>query len=77
MQSLIFVYHNDEKKVIKVLSLSQAKERNDELLDSGWRHTATIDPCVWIEYLYNKTESIDIVSEIRELSTKKSGVDGN
>ena len=67
--SLIFVYHNDEKNKIKVLSLTQAKERNDDLLANGWKHTATIDPRLWIEYLFNETEAEDIVAEIRELSS--------
>ena len=36
---------------------------------NGWKHTATIDPRHWIEYLFNETEAEDIVAEIRELST--------
>ena len=32
---LNFVYYNDEKNKIKVLSLSQAKERNNDLLWHG------------------------------------------
>ena len=67
--NLVFVYYSQETKEIKVLNLQDAKSQNDELITKGWSHTATLDPCKWIEYLFNGTESEDIVAEIRELST--------
>lgn len=67
--SLIFVYYNEEKKKIKVLSLSEAKEQNDLLLTNDWIHTATLDPRKWLEYLFNEAEAEDVIADIRELST--------
>lgn len=67
--SLIFVYHSEEKKKIKVLSLNEAKEQNDNLLANGWKHTATLDPLKWLEYLFNEAEAEDVIADIRELST--------
>lgn len=48
---------------------SMYKSQNDELMQRGWSHTATIDPCKWIEYLFNETEPEDIIAGVRELST--------
>lgn len=62
----VFVFSKEGK--IKVLGLEKAKEQKVELLKNGWEHTATIDPCVWIEYLFNQSEDVDIVAEVRELS---------
>jgi hypothetical protein len=67
--NLIFVYYRQETKEIKVLNLNDAKIQNDELIERGWSHTATIDPCKWIEYLFNESETEDIIAGVRELST--------
>lgn len=67
--NLVFVYYRQETKEIKVLNLNDAKSQNDELIEKGWSHTATIAPCKWIEYLFNETEPEDIIAGVRELST--------
>lgn len=67
--SLIFVYYSEAKKKIKVLSLNEAKEQNDTLLESGWSHTATLDARKWLEYLFNEAEAEDVIADIRKLST--------
>ena len=67
--NLAFVYYRQETKEIKVLNLNDAKSKNDELIQRGWSHTATIDPCKWIEYLFNETEPEDIIAGVLELST--------
>lgn len=66
MNNLVFVYSKDNQ--IKVLGLEKSRELNKALLSDGWKHTQTIDPCVWIEYLHNKCEDIDIVDEVKSLS---------
>lgn len=67
--NLVFVYYRQETKEIKVLNLNDAKSQNDELIQRGWLHTATINPCKWIEYLFNGTEPEDIIAGVRDLST--------
>lgn len=65
--SLIFVYHNEEKKKIKVLNLNEAKSKSENLLAKGWKLTATLDSRRWIEYLFNECEPEDVIANIREL----------
>lgn len=51
---IIFVY--SKNKIIKVLDLDEAL--NNTLLQQGWTHTATLNPCANIEYLCNKSKSV-------------------
>lgn len=62
----VFVYHKNDE--IKVLDLETAKKLNDKLLKEEWNHTATLDPCAWIECLFNLSEDTDIIAEVRGLS---------
>ena len=52
--NIVFVY--SKNGIIKVLDLDKAK--NNTLLQEGWVHTATLDPCAYIEYLCNESSSI-------------------
>lgn len=53
----IFVYAKDGK--IKVLGLESALDGGEDKLKSeGYTHTATIDPCRFIEYLCNESKSV-------------------
>lgn len=53
----IFVYAKDSK--IKVLDLESALDGGeDKLKNEGYIHTATIDPCRFIEYLCNESKSV-------------------
>ena len=52
--NIVFVY--SKNGIIKVLDLSEAK--NNTLLLEGWVHTATLDPCAYIEYLCNQSKTI-------------------
>jgi hypothetical protein len=67
MNVLIFVYHNKERNKTKVLNHQKAEEKNKQLIANGWKHTATLDACVWIEHLCNNCEEVDLVSEIKDL----------
>jgi hypothetical protein len=51
---IVFVY--SKNGLIKVLDLDEAK--NNTLLQQGWMHTATLDPCAYIEYLCNESKAI-------------------
>lgn len=67
MSALIFVYYDKENNKTKVLDHSKAKEYNDQLINDGWKHTATLDACVWIEHLCNNCEEVDLIEEIINL----------
>jgi hypothetical protein len=51
---IVFVY--SKNGIIKVLDLDEAI--SNKLLQEGWVHTATLDPCAYIEYLCNQSKSI-------------------
>ena len=52
--NIVFVY--SKNGIIKVLDLNE--DLGNTLLQQGWVHTATLDPCVYIEYLCNQSKSI-------------------
>jgi hypothetical protein len=64
MEKIVFVYSKNDK--IRALSLSEAQEQRDFLLKDGYKHTATIDPCLWIENLVNG-DGDDAKKELNEL----------
>lgn len=63
IDATIFVYHKDNK--IKCLSFENLKDHN-QLILNGYTHTATINPCLFIENLFNN--DVDIINEIKLLS---------
>jgi len=69
LETTLFIYYKD--KEIKALGLTDAKENHQELIAEGWEHTATINASVWIEYLFNKCEAVDVMDEILSLSKEK------
>jgi hypothetical protein len=67
VNNTVFVFHKDG--VIKVFDLETLKSLEDQsLLSQGWQHTATLNPCVFIEYLANNKEYVDIINSIKKLS---------
>lgn len=62
--TFVFVYCKENK--LKVLDTEAAKEQGQQLLLDGWKHTATLDPCKWIEHLFN--DAYDLEGELKELS---------
>ena len=58
MENTIFIYAKDGK--VKVLSIEDAKAQAESLLSDGWKHTATLDACIWIEYLCNSCYDVEI-----------------
>jgi len=67
VNNTVFVFHKDG--VVKVFDLETLKSLEGESLASqGWQHTATLNPCVFIEYLANNKEYVDIINSIKKLS---------
>jgi hypothetical protein len=51
MENTVFIYSKNGE--VKALSLNQAKEKEASLKNEGWKHTATLDPCKFIEHICN------------------------
>jgi hypothetical protein len=64
----IFVFIYAKGKEIKVLNIEESKRLNVELKSNGWKHTQTLDACVWIQYLHNNCEGVDLFDEVKSLS---------
>lgn len=55
----VFIFAKDGK--IKAFS----KPNTEQLKSEGWKHTATLDACRYLEYLHN--EEVNQVNSIRSL----------
>ena len=55
----LYIY-TKPKHVTKVLTHNKAIWRHDKLIAEGWKHTATIDPQLWIKELLKLNESKQI-----------------
>ena len=65
-RGIVFVYHKDNN--IKVLELDNAVKDGETLLKKGYTHTTTLDPCTFIEYLFNKCNDKERIKTIKDLS---------
>ena len=62
LNRMLFIYALDG--VIKCLSADEIQET--ELIAAGWKHTATIDPALWIEAMANgKEDPSDMLDELQ------------
>ncbi len=66
MDEIVFVYAKKGK--IIVLNASDANRLNKEYIEKGFKHTATLNACVYIQHLHNMSDKIDISKEIKSLS---------
>lgn len=60
----LFVYSKSGK--VKVLDPKDSKDEHEYLIADGWKHTATLDPVKFIEYLSNSSAN-EILSTIKGL----------
>lgn len=67
----IFIFIYAKEKEIKVLNNTDAIKQKDELILDGWKHTCTLDPCIWIGYLHNVCEAVDLYDEVSSLSRQQ------
>lgn len=65
---MMVVYVFSKDGIIKCLSDDQVQHM--ELIDSGWTHTATLDPCLYIESLHNDQVK-NCLENVRSLSIVK------
>lgn len=59
LNSIVFVYSKDGK--VKVLDLEYATIKGNDLILKGWKHTATLEACKFIESLLNDAEDFEIL----------------
>ena len=65
-RTIVYVYAKDGK--IMVLDTENSKALHPHLIEGGWKHTQTIDACLFIEKFYNKRYDIDFVQELNDLT---------
>ena len=64
-QTFLFIY--SRKGEVKVLNLNDSINFEQSKERKKWKHTATIEPCVFIENLCNRCANNEIIEEINEL----------
>ena len=62
----IFIYSRDGK--IKVLNFETSKVLHNEMIEKGWVLVHSINPCIFIEYIFEKSDT-EIINSIRSLNT--------
>ena len=67
---IVFIYQKGN--VTRVLSsgMEDTQQRSEQLLKNGFIHTTTLDARVFIEYICNLKEEVDVYSEVQELKRK-------
>ena len=63
-ETFLFIYSDGTDK--KVLDIDQAKSQNLQLISKGYKHTSTIDPQTWINYVANCSQK-DLKQAIKDL----------
>ena len=65
-RAIVYVFAKDNE--IMVLDTTNARALHAHLIEGGWKHTQTIDACLYIKNLYNKRCEIDLVQELNDLT---------
>ena len=60
----IFIYSS--KKKVKVLNAEQAKKDHNWLIELGYKHKATVDASIYLEFLLNLNDK-NILKEIKDV----------
>ena len=63
-ETFLFIYSDGTDK--KVLDIDQAKTQHLQLISKGYKHTSTIDPQKWINYVANCSQK-DLKQAIKDL----------
>lgn len=66
MDTIIFIYAKKNK--IKALNLEYARKKETALISKGWAHTQTIEPCIFIQHLFNECQDFDIIHKVKSLN---------
>ncbi len=60
---IIFVYARDGG--VRCLNYYESIHFAAQMVRDGWKHTATIDPAIWIEHLCNDAVTDDKINELK------------
>lgn len=66
MNHIVFVYFKDGK--IKALDVEQGKINHQKMINEGWKHTSTLNPCIFIEQLFNEIPESELRKSIQSLA---------
>ncbi len=61
----LFIYAKDGKILVK--DLDQSHYCHKAMLKDGWKHTATINPAIFIQNLHNQCNYEEMVKQITDL----------
>ena len=64
-QSFVLIYVKEGE--IKVLSLDESERLHENLIKNNWKHVQTLDACVWVKYLLENCEAVDLYDEVMSL----------
>lgn len=53
LSSIVFLYVKEGK--IKTFSSNLTKEKHEEMLKNGWKHTSMVNACRFFEEIFNNT----------------------
>jgi ABC-type Zn2+ transport system substrate-binding protein/surface adhesin len=72
---LLFIYCKDGKSAV----LDADEAQHDHLMISnGWKHTATIDPHLWVAAVLNEGRAEEMIAELKgEEPTEQSSTSGD
>jgi hypothetical protein len=65
-QTIVFIYSKDNN--VKVLSIEESKKLHNELISEGWKHTSTLNACVFISELCNNIPDSELRNCINSIS---------
>jgi hypothetical protein len=68
LMNAIFIYAKGNQ--IKCFDIDEATKKNLHLIDDGWIHTHTLDPCLFMQYLHNECDANLRNDEIGKLNQK-------
>ena len=68
-QYFVFVYYKIGD--LKVLTLSESQSFHDSLIQQGYEHTATLDPCLWIRAIFGADNKGQMTNELTISHKKK------
>lgn len=63
---VVFIYAKDNK--IKALNTKDAENQHELLIHNGWKHTATLDPCIFIGELFNNVPDGELRRSINSIA---------
>jgi len=68
---IVFIYQKGETTKVLSSDMENFKHLSEKLIKDGFVHTATLEARVFIEYICNLKEEVDVYAEIQELKNPR------